>query len=152
MKSQTVKVHRRDLDDKTKDLIIKWENLTQEIPSLLDTMHNEMLEKARKEMLEKRKSVTDWKDFIRALDRRCTALAPHCESRICEKEIKQKTQEIQVDEEEQQTDHQETGVEKLTGAAKSLCIPFEQPELPEGLLCIGCKQPAKNWTLFGRSY
>jgi prolyl-tRNA synthetase len=43
--------------------------------------------------------------------------------------------------------------EKLTGAAKSLCIPFEQPQTPiEGLKCVGCGEAAKHFTLFGRSY
>jgi prolyl-tRNA synthetase len=36
--------------------------------------------------------------------------------------------------------------------AKSLCIPFEQPEMPEGALCFASGKPAKNWGLFGRSY
>lgn len=38
------------------------------------------------------------------------------------------------------------------GAAKCLCIPFEQPNLPEGTLCFFSGVPAKNWALFGRSY
>lgn len=46
---------------------------------------------------------------------------------------------------------QESG-EKLTGSAKSLCIPFDQPDLPEGTVCVGCGSKAINWTLFGRSY
>jgi prolyl-tRNA synthetase len=114
-------------------------------------MHSDMLNKARAEMLEKRKVVTEWRDFTRALDSRCTALAPHCEDKACEKDIKNRTAEAAIDEEEQITDG-ETGVEKLTGAAKSLCIPFEQPDLKDGQTCVGCNQPAKNWTLFGRSY
>ncbi len=36
--------------------------------------------------------------------------------------------------------------------AKSLCLPFEQPELPAGTLCFASGKPAKNWALFGRSY
>ena len=36
--------------------------------------------------------------------------------------------------------------------AKSLCIPREQPELPEGTKCFVTGKPAKNWCLFGRSY
>jgi len=74
----------------------------------------------------------------------------------CEEEIKIRSQNDSVAmaktnadaaaelEEEQQT--------SLTGAAKSLCIPFEQPELPEGSKCFACGEPAKCWCLFGRSY
>lgn len=36
--------------------------------------------------------------------------------------------------------------------AKTLCIPFEQPPLPEGAVCFASGKPAKNWALWGRSY
>jgi prolyl-tRNA synthetase len=37
-------------------------------------------------------------------------------------------------------------------AAKTLCIPFEQPELVEGTKCIASGLPATCWVLWGRSY
>lgn len=37
-------------------------------------------------------------------------------------------------------------------AAKTLCIPFKQPELPEGTKCIASGEPATCWVLWGRSY
>lgn len=41
----------------------------------------------------------------------------------------------------------------LTGAAKSLCIPFSQPEMEPGQACFsGCGHAATAWALFGRSY
>jgi prolyl-tRNA synthetase len=36
--------------------------------------------------------------------------------------------------------------------AKTLCLPLEQPPLPEGTLCFVTGKPAKNWALWGRSY
>ena len=36
--------------------------------------------------------------------------------------------------------------------AKTLCIPLEQPDLPEGTPCFASGKPAKNWALWGRSY
>jgi hypothetical protein len=36
--------------------------------------------------------------------------------------------------------------------AKTLCIPFDQPDLPEGTKCFASGKPAKNWALWGRSY
>ncbi len=36
--------------------------------------------------------------------------------------------------------------------AKTLCIPLEQPPLPEGARCFKSGKPAKNWALWGRSY
>lgn len=40
----------------------------------------------------------------------------------------------------------------LTGAAKTLCIPFNQPELAEGSKCFACGEPATTTALWGRSY
>jgi prolyl-tRNA synthetase len=37
-------------------------------------------------------------------------------------------------------------------AAKTLCIPLEQPPLPEGTKCFISGKPAKKWVLWGRSY
>lgn len=39
------------------------------------------------------------------------------------------------------------------GAAKTLCIPFQQPPLPAGTMCFtGNGKPATVWALWGRSY
>ncbi|RYR01934.1 hypothetical protein Ahy_B06g080798 isoform C [Arachis hypogaea] len=38
------------------------------------------------------------------------------------------------------------------GAAKTLCSPFDQPELPEGTKCFASEKPAKKWSYWGRSY
>ena len=35
---------------------------------------------------------------------------------------------------------------------QTLCIPFDQPDLPAGTLCFASGKPAKNWALWGRSY
>jgi prolyl-tRNA synthetase len=41
----------------------------------------------------------------------------------------------------------------LTGAAKTLCIPLEQPDMPPEQACFcGCGSGAVAWTLWGRSY
>ena len=56
-------------------------------------------------------------------------------------------------------DMKEQGFTKpaLTAAAKSLCVPFNQPPMPEGQLCfteLGRSQGklATKWCLWGRSY
>lgn len=41
---------------------------------------------------------------------------------------------------------------KSAMGAKTLCIPLEQPELPEGTKCFVSGKPAKNCALWGRSY
>lgn len=49
-------------------------------------------------------------------------------------------------------ENKDTGT--LIMGAKSLCIPFNQPDLTNELKCIhySCKNKAKFYTLFGRSY
>ena len=42
--------------------------------------------------------------------------------------------------------------EVLTGAAKTLCIPFEQEPIQEGTKCFHCGSDAKVRALWGRSY
>ena len=61
-------------------------------------------------------------------------LAPWCEEEEVEEEVKAKS------------------ATPLGAGAKTLCLPFEQPEMPEGTLCFASGKPAKRWTLWGRSY
>ncbi|KAJ0981792.1 hypothetical protein J5N97_010047 [Dioscorea zingiberensis] len=65
------------------------------------------------------------------VQREAQALAQH-EARDVEKDVKSKTK-------------------GELGAAKTLCTPFDQPELPEGTLCFASGKPAKKWTYWGRS-
>jgi prolyl-tRNA synthetase len=144
-------VARRRDQEKKDAVTVAWDQLPQRIPAMLDTMQAEMLERARAEALSRRRTVHTWSDFTAALDARCTALAPHCDVRECEKEIKRRSGDEAKLKEEGASDA-DAG-EKLTGAAKSLCIPFEQPAGGvDGKVCVGCGQAAKHYTLFGRSY
>uniref|UniRef100_A0A453R9X7 Proline-tRNA ligase class II C-terminal domain-containing protein n=1 Tax=Aegilops tauschii subsp. strangulata TaxID=200361 RepID=A0A453R9X7_AEGTS len=38
------------------------------------------------------------------------------------------------------------------GSAKTLCAPFDQPDLVEGTVCFASGKPAKTWSFWGRSY
>lgn len=121
-----------------------------------------------------------WEEFLRELDSGKMVLAPWCQTVESEEWVKQQTGPKAEDEQAAQTSAQEGEQEavKLTGAAKTLCIPFEQPPMPEGmchttlLLCtvwcvcvlIACGdgagqlcftgngEVATAWTLWGRSY
>lgn len=81
-----------------------------------------------------RTQVTSWDDFMAALERRHMVLAPW------------------ADEEEVEEDVKKRSTTPTAVGAKTLCIPFEQPELPAGTLCFASGKPAKNWALWGRSY
>lgn len=66
----------------------------------------------------------------------------HCEAEnIC-----------RCDEEEVEDDVKRNSSSGEAMGAKTLCIPLEQPDLPEGTKCFRTGRPAKNWALWGRSY
>lgn len=77
---------------------------------------------------------TTWEGFMEALGRGHMILAPWCEEPAVEEEIRKRS----------------TTPDAM--GAKSLCIPFDQPALPEGAVCFVSGKPAKSWGLFGRSY
>ena len=56
------------------------------------------------------------------------------------------------DEEEVEDDVKRRSAAGEAMGAKTLCLPLEQPELPEGTPCFASGKPAKNWALWGRSY
>jgi prolyl-tRNA synthetase len=78
--------------------------------------------------------VTTWDEFTAALDRKHMCLAPWADEEEVEEDIKKRSATADA------------------MGAKSLCIPFEQPDLAAGAVCFASGKPAKNWCLFGRSY
>jgi prolyl-tRNA synthetase len=102
-------------------------------------------------------------DFKAALSRKHLILAPWADLVEVEEAVKKETKveaptEVEVAKaktgptahgEEPAHDGGEQGGE---AGAKVLCIPFEQPEMPEGTKCFFSGAPAKNFALFGRSY
>ncbi|XP_012532883.1 bifunctional glutamate/proline--tRNA ligase [Monomorium pharaonis] len=122
------------------------DDVVQLLDSVLKNMQKEMLLRARTELNEHIKKVETWSDFCTELDNKNLLLSPFCGESACEDKIKEGSTSSSTNE--------ETGT--LMGA-KSLCIPFEQPESPERikkLKCIhhSCSNKPKFYTLFGRSY
>jgi prolyl-tRNA synthetase len=76
----------------------------------------------------------DWEAFTAALDRRHMVLAPWADEEAVEEDVKKRS------------------AGPGGAGAKTLCIPFEQPELPAGTRCFASGKPAVNWALWGRSY
>jgi prolyl-tRNA synthetase len=145
-----VVLRRRD-QEKKDAVTLKWTELAEAVPRILEQMQADMLARARAEADSRCKTVHTWPEFAAALDASCTALMPHCDTKDCEKAIKKRSGEEAKIQEESAADA-DAG-EKLTGAAKSLCIPFKQPEGSiVGKKCVGCGADAKHYTLFGRSY
>jgi prolyl-tRNA synthetase family I len=112
------------------------------LKSTLEEIHKDMYTKVEKLRDEHKKICLNWEEFGPALDARCILLSPFCGSVQCEEQIKQES-----------TREEPADAGQAAMGAKSLCIPLEQPEnLPEKCINPACKNKAKFFTLFGRSY
>lgn len=153
IKAKQVVAVRRDTN---KNETIAWAHLAERMPKLLDEMHDDMFQKATKERDERQSRVTDWAEFMKALNQRNSVLAPSCNEKDCEEAIKDRSAEdsAAVGDEHANDAAGDENVEQLTGAAKSLCIPFNQPAMPDNMQCVycDCNLKAKKWILYGRSY
>lgn len=130
---------------------ISIENLSSEVPALLETIQSDMYNKAEASFREHRLVINKWEDIVPALDAKNVVLIPHCLAEKCEDKIKDLTtgREDDADEGPEQKKAPSMGM-------KSLCIPFEQPE---GIVrgetkCLNpeCGAMAEKWCMFGRSY
>lgn len=150
LSKQQVTIVRRDkLNEKNSKISLSRNGLSQEVTKLLITMQAEMLQNAtvkRDSLIQK---VHTWDEFMKVLDQGKFPLAPWCGTIESEEKIKALSAEASGGDEE--VAEGETTM-KLSGAAKSLCLPFDQPELPEGTKCVISGKPAIAWCLFGRSY
>lgn len=106
----------------------------QECKDLLAKIHDEMYDKALKARLEHVKDVDNWKDFMDALADRNICMTPWCDCQQCEVDVKDKSKEESMKAMEEANE----GEALLTGSAKTLCIPHEQPPLKEGAICFHC--------------
>jgi len=152
--AKQVRVVRRDTGAAS---FVPWSELSTQIPQLLETIQSDMLASARQTFEQRIKTCTSWTDFMSALSARNLALSTWCGDAACETAIKKRSQEESAleAEAEHHVDQATVGhgsVEKLTGAAKTLNVPFEQPALEEAHTCVGCQKKATTWALFGRSY
>ncbi|KAF5096463.1 hypothetical protein DV451_004235 [Geotrichum candidum] len=143
-KKKQVVVVRRDNGEKA--VVPLGENFVATIQELFETIQKDMFNKAKSSFDSHTKSVETLEEFVPALNKKCVLLAPFCGGMECEDDIKDRTAR------QGQADDEEVDDKAPSMGAKSLCIPFEQPELKEGAKCVGCGKPAKFHTLFGRSY
>lgn len=75
-------------------------------------------------------------------------MCPWCDNQQCEINVKERSKEESLKAMEEANAEEA----QLTGSAKTLCIPFDQPELKEGQKCFACDKDAKVTALWGRSY
>jgi prolyl-tRNA synthetase len=122
---------RRDTGAKE---LVAWGDVITRLPVLLEEIQADMFTKAKATFDGCLEKATNWDDFMAAIDRKHMVLAPWADEVEVEEMVKKKS-----------------ASEGAMGA-KTLCIPMEQPELVEGMVCFASGKPAKNWALWGRSY
>ncbi|MBD5645490.1 proline--tRNA ligase [Clostridium botulinum] len=122
-KNQAVLV-RRDNREKT---IVSLDEIEIKVQEMLDTIHNSMLEEARKARDEKTYVATTMEEFEDTIENKPGFIkAMWCGDRACEDKIRE-----------------------VTGAT-SRCMPFEQEVVSD--TCVCCGKKAKNLVYWGRAY
>lgn len=117
-------VVRRDTREK---ITVAFEELEAKITELLETIQNDMLERARKHRDENTHVAKDWNEFTDILEKKQGFIkAMWCGEESCEIAIKEET------------------------GATTRCMPFVQEEISN--VCVHCGKPAKKMVYFGKAY
>ena len=134
----------RRLDNTKEDVPLSV--LVPKIQLDLELIQHQMYKNARSKHQTLTREVMQWADFVPALTDGCMCLTPFCNEPEWEETAKKRSKEETLAgmEEEDNT--------ATSAAAKTLCIPFDQPPMPDGTLCFISGKPAKCWVLWGRSY
>lgn len=143
LEKRTVRLVRRDTGEKND---LGEATVLASVQSTLEAIQQHLFNKSKAERDEKLVKVLEWKDFVPALNKQCIVLTPFVNETEWEEEVKRKSREEAL-QGEAEDDRTSTSV-----AAKTLCIPFEQPELPPGTKCFVSGKDATCWVLWGRSY
>jgi prolyl-tRNA synthetase len=130
---------------------VSLEGLGALLKGKLDEIQQAMFEKAVAERDRHVAKITEWKDFVPNLEKNNLVLTPWCggEHEDWEEWVKKTSKEESLKNLGQEGEDERTAT---SVAAKTLCIPFDQPELPAGTKCIASGLPATCWVLWGRSY
>jgi len=121
-----VVISRRDVEGKEN---VKFEDLNVRVEEILDEMHNNLLETARKKIANLTIEVSNFKAFEKAILEKKRCLVPWAESVESEDEIKEKT------------------------GAKSSCLPFEfEKKSLKGIKCFYSGLPATCYAYFCKSH
>ncbi len=138
---------RRDMPRKEDKGTIQISNLTADVCTLLETIQSDLYARADTAFKSHVKKLTNWEDFVPALNDKNVCLIPHCLTEKCEDEVKD------LSARKEQADDVPEDAKAPSMGAKSLCIPFEQPEegIAEGTACTNpnCENKAEKWCLFG---
>ena len=107
---------------------IELDNLEAEVEKMLEFVHNELVDRARKNLAEKTSVATNYDEFIDIAENKPGFIkAMWCGCSECEDKLKD-----------------------ATGGVKSRCIPFEEEHVAD--TCVCCGKPAKHMVVWGRQY
>ncbi len=141
---------QRSDDGKAVKERIPISELGKGVPVLLENIQQSLYDTADQAFKSHTIKVTEWKEFVPALNAKNVVLVPHCLTERCEDEIKNLSGRKEEGDETPQDE------KAPSMGAKSLCIPYAQPEegLKEGAKWVNpsCERKAEQWCLFGRSY
>ncbi|PGH33216.1 proline-tRNA ligase [[Emmonsia] crescens] len=144
-----VTASRRDILGKDGKSTIPITELGVKVPALLETIQADLYKRAEATYQSHVKHITNWDDFTPALNGKNLCMIPHCLTDQCEDDIKN----MSARKAEEETGEAQDAKAPSMGA-KSLCIPFEQPEgIEKGVTkCTNpnCERFAEKWCLFGR--
>lgn len=150
-KGHFVTTSRRDLPKEESKGQVPITELNTAVPALLEQIQKDLYDRANKQFTSHIKHITNWDDFVPALNDKNVCLIPHCLTEECEDQIK----DLSARKAEEQSGVPQDERAPSMGA-KSLCIPFAQPEgIEKGTTkCTNpkCSRLAEAWCLFGRSY
>ncbi|XP_054432576.1 bifunctional glutamate/proline--tRNA ligase isoform X2 [Pteronotus mesoamericanus] len=139
MKSSQFVAVRRDTGEK---LTIAENEAETKLQAILEDIHVNLFRKASEDLKTHMVVANTMEEFQKVLDTGKIVQIPFCGEIDCEDWIKKTTARDQ---------DLEPGAPSM--GAKSLCIPFKPLcELQPGARCVCGKNPAKYYTLFGRSY
>ncbi|KFP56724.1 Bifunctional glutamate/proline--tRNA ligase, partial [Cathartes aura] len=139
MKSQQFVAVRRDTGQK---LTFSEHEAEDRLKQILEEIHANLYNRASEDLKSHMVVANTMEDFQKELDSGKIVQIPFCGEIECEDWIKKTTARDQ---------DLEPGAPSM--GAKSLCIPFKPlRELQHGARCVCGKNPAKFYTLFGRSY
>lgn len=142
---------RRDVPGKEGKGTIPISELSTAVPALLDTIQKDLFKRADDQYRSHRKIITNWDDFVPALNEKNICIIPHCLTEECEDQVKDQSA---------RKAEEDSGVAQDARApsmgAKSLCIPFDQPAgIKHGeTKCLNpnCGKLAEKWCMFGRKF
>jgi prolyl-tRNA synthetase len=155
-----IEVGPRDLETKSARMVVRFggekidvsvEDLAEAVAKKLEEVQSNMFTKAKEFRDDHLVKVTEWKDFVPNLELHNLVLTPWCggEHDTWEEWVKEKSREESL---QSRGEDGEDARAATSVAAKTLCIPFSQPELADDMKCIASGLPATCWVLWGRSY